>query len=148
MWASNFGFGSTNLSFFLIWPKMGPFCPFGPFRTILRVGDRFGNLIGTYLCRLSTLFLVAEPYVFFYSTPYGAFCALFGPFGAVLGLGPTHIDYQFWFWMYSPNFLFFNRLFLGPFSPFWSLWSNFWGFDFDQVHGTYLNRLTTFNLEV
>ena len=27
----------------------------------MRVGDRFGNLIWTYLCRLSTLFLVAEP---------------------------------------------------------------------------------------
>ena len=49
----------------------------------------------------------------------GAFFALWGYFGIGVWfkkiLGPTNIDYQFWFWIYSPNFLFFNRLFLGPF---------------------------------
>ena len=30
---------------------------------------------------------IPESYVLFYSTPYGAFFALFGPFGSVLGLG-------------------------------------------------------------
>ena len=52
--------------------------------------------------------------MFFFIQPH---MGPFVPFGAVLGLGPTHIDYQFWFWMYSPNFLFFIRPFLGPFFP-------------------------------
>ena len=52
----------------------------------MRVGDRFDILFGTYLSRLSTFFLYQSP-IFFYSTPYGVFFALVGPFGAVLGLG-------------------------------------------------------------
>ena len=48
-----------------------------------------------------------QPYLFVFNlATIGAFLALFGPFGAVFGLGsgsktfigPTHIDYQLWFW--------------------------------------------------
>ena len=103
--------------FFLIWPKMGPFCPFWTIQDYFEGRGQIRQSYWDLLMQTINFVFGSRALCFFYSTPYGAFCALFGPFGAVLGLGPTHIDYQFWFWMYSPNLLFFNRLFWGLSSP-------------------------------
>ena len=61
-------------------------------------------------------------------------------------LRPTNVDYQFWFWKYSPIF---NSKFdpiLGLFGPFGA---NFGvGVRSKKFCGTFLHRLTTFILDV
>ena len=45
------------------------------------------NIFGTYLRSQSTLVLEVQPYLFaFTSAKFGAFFALFGPFGAIFGV--------------------------------------------------------------
>ena len=47
-------------------------------------------------------------------------------------LWPTYVDYQLWFWKYSPNFFVLNlATFWASFALFWALWGYFlvlWGY--------------------
>ena len=89
--------------------------------------------------------------------PFGIFFAHFSPFRAIFGLGwgpkrfltPINVDYQFWFWNYSPIFFFHSAQFgvfldlFGPFGAFFGV-----GFRSKNFFGTYLHSLTAFVLEV
>ena len=58
------------------------------FWAIFYFGVRFKNNFGNYLCRQSALVLDMQPHLFdFNSHKFGAFFALFGPFGAIFGVG-------------------------------------------------------------
>ena len=92
----NFGFGSTAIScvfniatfgasfalFFYLWDYF-----FWFFWATFEFGVRFKNNFGNYLCRQSTLVLDMQPYLFVFNSPkFGAFLALFEPFGAIFGV--------------------------------------------------------------
>ena len=89
MYPSNFGVGNTTVSFCLVWPRMGCFCPcWALHQDIFGVRVRFNNFIVTYLRRLSTLVLKVQTYlIILIWTHLGVFLALFRPFGAIFGLG-------------------------------------------------------------
>ena len=98
---------------FTVLDPMGLFLGLGSVKTFLR------------LTNVDYQFFVLEvrPYPFVFNlTTFEAFCT-FGTLGAILGLdsgiktflGPTYVDYQLWFWRYSPIFLFLIQLHLGSF---------------------------------
>ena len=103
---------------------------FGPLGLFLESGSGSKNIFGTYLCSQSPLVLEVQPYLFsFTSAKFGAFfalCSYLWVWGQVHQnfLGLTFVEYQLWFWRYSPIFLFLVRpdlgLFLGSGSKtFW-----------------------------
>ena len=49
--------------------------------------------------------------------------------GSKTFLGPTYVNNQFWFWMYSPIYLFLIRPHFGPHLHFLVIWGYFWGRD-------------------
>ena len=96
---------------FLIWPYLGLFAFFRPFRAIFGAGFRFKNFFGAYLYRQSTLVLEVQPYLFVFNlATFGAsfelFLAfrgyLFDPLALFFGvgsgsktfLGHTYVDNQ------------------------------------------------------
>ena len=100
-----------------------------PYRDTLEV--RLNNLNRTYLCRLSTLVLKAQPYLFLFIPIRGLFypsvlllelCSALKTF-----LEPSNVGYQFLFWKYRPIILFFIRPNFGPFCTFLALRGYFWG---------------------
>ena len=116
-------------AFSLVWPN------------ILGVRVRFSNFIVTYLSRLSTLVLEVQPYLIILFWPhfgyFWPFLGLSGLFLAWVGvqkffLKPINVDYQFWFWNYSPMF--------SSFGPFLGIWGYFWGTG--QVEQLFWNLLT------
>ena len=67
----------------------------------------------------------------------------------VIFLGPSNVDYQFWFWKYSPIFLFFIGQFLALFALFGLFAAIFGvGVRFKNFFGTYLCKQLTEVLEV
>ena len=69
---------------FLIWPQMGPFSLFGPFRAISLVGVRFKTFLGLTYVDNHLWFLEVQPYFFVFNfATFGASFALFWPFGAI-----------------------------------------------------------------
>ena len=79
-----------------------------------------------------------------------AFLALFGPLGAIFGVGVrfkkffwlTYEDNQLWFWKCSPIFFILIRQHLGPlfqlFGPFGAIFLALWGFFWVRVRFTHL----------
>ena len=143
MQTSNFGFGNTTVTFCLVWPRMGCFCPcWALHQDIFWVRVRFNNFIVTYLRRLSTLVLEAQPYLIILIWPHLGY---FQPFlclswlfldwiwGSKRFLKPVYVDYQFWIWNYSPICFFSFGRFWGLFGSFWALWGYFWGWGQVQI---------------
>ena len=80
---------------------------------------------------------------------------IFGPLGLLLWSGsktffkPTYVDNQLQFWKYCPIFSFSIRPNLGPIWTFSAFRGFFWvQGQVQKLFGTYLQRLTTFILEV
>ena len=74
---------------FLIRPNLGPFLHIlGPSGLFLRLLSGSKSNFGNGLFRQSTLVLDMQPHLFDFNLPkFGAFFALFGPFGAIFGVG-------------------------------------------------------------
>ena len=138
---------------------MACFCPcWAHNQDILGVRVRFNNFIVTYLCRLSTLVLKVQPYlIVLIWSQLGYFLHILVLLGLFFGLGwgpkrfltPINVDYQFWFWNYSPIFFFHWAqfgVFLDLFGPFGAICGV--GFRSKNFFGTYLHSLTAFVLEV
>ena len=148
MQTNNFGFGNTT-GFFL---QLACFCPFWAHnQDILGVRLRLNNFIVTYLCRLSTLVLKVQPYlIVLIWSQLGYFLHILVLLGLFFGLGwgpkrfltPINVDYQFWFWNYSPIFFFH----WAPFGPFGAIFGV--RVKSQNFFGTYLHSLATFVLEV
>ena len=143
--------------FFLIWPKMGSFCPFWALQNYF---EGWGQIQQSYwellMQTINFGFYTRVLCSFLFNPIWGLFCpfwTLWGCFGIGVWfkkcLGPTNIDYEFWFWMYSPIFLFFVWLFWGflalsgPFGAIFGVWVRLINY-----FGTYLNRQTTLILEL
>ena len=131
---------------FLIRPNSGPFSTFWAFRGYFWGWGQVPKLTNNF-CFGS----IAISFCFNFGQIFGLF-TLFGPFGAIFGvwvrfsnLGLTNIKYHFWFWKYSPIFLFFGASFalFGPFGANFRVWV--WS---KRYFGTFLHRLTTFIFEV
>ena len=108
----------------------------------------------TYLCRLSTLVLKVQPYLIVLIWPHlGYFLHILVLLGLFFGLGwgpkrfltPINVDYQFWFWNYSPIFFFHSAqfgVFLDLFGPFGAIFGV--GFRSKNFLTTFIHSLTAF----
>ena len=130
----------------LICLHIGCFGPFSVLRGYLGVRDRFNNFIVTCLCRQLTLVLKVQPNLSFqFGLISGIFCSFWAFWGDFWARGrvhkfilrPTDVDSQFWFWNYSPIFLFLMRPHFGPFRVMWCYFLG-WG----QVQKLLWNLLT------
>ena len=90
------------------------FSPLGPFLVSVELFDRFGS--GSRVFFL-TYFLAVLPF-------FGLFLGLGS--GSKIFLGPTNVDYQFWFWKYNPISLYLIWSHLEPFLRFLSSSLLFW----------------------